>query len=687
MTTPRPYLWQSLQLRASEADGVGGIAHYFDEEAQSLYLHDGICSKELYVESGHWEDLTAGSEVDFDTEEYSQMSWTHPATGSLYGTVIKDDETDTVYLLRYTYAKDIGKFVSSSSWRAQIDNPINQFSASIKNWDSEAIIKSASLFCPGARVQVGLTMGDSNICQLGTVHLDEVNFEYNAKSVSISGRNKTGFLLNDQTFNASGTKTDTVDNVCKWVLDYFGVTGYIIQETEETISIDYEASDTGLKTLQSICDKVSGYTDGTDWDIEERFDGLIVIGFNAFRASYNPKSVFKFNGRNELIKRSSRKNIDGAYSKVYCTGRDSNNNDLTPVIADVTTWAHWDVVARKTYFAPTLEGVTQAELARYAQVLVKQLKRTGLNEGYNTTIKPQLLVGDYATVQEGETETDIGIITQVTHSMGENGFFTDFVADSGGDKKTLLSRAVGSSEQVYTSTRRNNGDNRQKRLMDYIKGTTKEVIRSSGGIAPSGGGGNVDDVKVNDVSVVQNKIAKITSYKEVTQQEYDNLPASKTSDGVAYFIKDASGGGGASALADLDDVSISSQTNGQVLKYNSTSQKWENANESSGSGHNYSTTEQVVGTWIDGKTIYEKIIDNGIDMEISNSSWQTTGITINNGKMIISCFGISNDNSFQGAIMGYVDNNILFCQTGRNSSSAWVRYFIIQYTKTTAQGE
>lgn len=111
-----------------------------------------------------------------------------------------------------------------------------------------------------------------------------------------------------------------------------------------------------------------------------------------------------------------------------------------------------------------------------------------------------------------------------------------------------------------------------------------------------------------------------------------------------------------------------------------------NGKEYAGSGsewHEYSTAEKVVGKWIDGKPIYEKIIDNSIDMGISNSGWQTTGITINNGKMIISCFGISNDNSFQGAIMGYVDNNILFCQTGRNSSSAWVRYFIIQYTKTT----
>lgn len=55
-----------------------------------------------------------------------------------------------------------------------------------------------------------------------------------------------------------------------------------------------------------------------------------------------------------------------------------------------------------------------------------------------------------------------------------------------------------------------------------------------------GGSGNVDDVEVNGVSVLDplDHIAKITSYKEVTQAEYNALPSSKESDGVAYFVKD-----------------------------------------------------------------------------------------------------------------------------------------------------
>lgn len=43
------------------------------------------------------------------------------------------------------------------------------------------------------------------------------------------------------------------------------------------------------------------------------------------------------------------------------------------------------------------------------------------------------------------------------------------------------------------------------------------------------------------------------------------------------------GGGGSSTFADLDDVNFTNLQNGQVPKYNSTTQEWENANESGGS--------------------------------------------------------------------------------------------------------
>ena len=45
-----------------------------------------------------------------------------------------------------------------------------------------------------------------------------------------------------------------------------------------------------------------------------------------------------------------------------------------------------------------------------------------------------------------------------------------------------------------------------------------------------------------------------------------------------------SGGGGASSVSDLTDVELDNVQNGQVLKWNSTDEVWENANESGGGG-------------------------------------------------------------------------------------------------------
>ena len=99
-----------------------------------------------------------------------------------------------------------------------------------------------------------------------------------------------------------------------------------------------------------------------------------------------------------------------------------------------------------------------------------------------------------------------------------------------------------------------------------------------------GGSGDVMDVEVNGVSVVDgNKVAKITSYKEVTQAQYDALPATKLTDGIAYFIKDG------------------------------TSPTYDNE---------YSTTEKVIGTWIDGKPVYQLTVElSTFTIPTSGSAW------------------------------------------------------------------
>ena len=72
----------------------------------------------------------------------------------------------------------------------------------------------------------------------------------------------------------------------------------------------------------------------------------------------------------------------------------------------------------------------------------------------------------------------------------------------------------------------------------------------------------------------------------------------------SWVTQSGGGGGGSSTLAGLDDVDTTGVSDGDLLGYDSNSNKW--IPQTPSSGHNYSTTEQVVGTWIDGKPIYEK---------------------------------------------------------------------------------
>lgn len=61
------------------------------------------------------------------------------------------------------------------------------------------------------------------------------------------------------------------------------------------------------------------------------------------------------------------------------------------------------------------------------------------------------------------------------------------------------------------------------------------------------------------------------------------------------------GGGGSSTLAGLNDVQLTSPTDGQVLKYNATLSKWVNANESGGGGG--TVTSITAGTGLSGGVI------------------------------------------------------------------------------------
>ena len=104
----------------------------------------------------------------------------------------------------------------------------------------------------------------------------------------------------------------------------------------------------------------------------------------------------------------------------------------------------------------------------------------------------------------------------------------------------------------------------------------------------------------------------------------------------------------------------------------------------SGGGINYSTTENIIGTWVDGDPVYEKTVVLQNTIEVSSSTWTQSGTYLTDVENILECHGTGSDGSYQGSILAYTDSTDgqIYLLASRNSS-AWVSYFTIRYTKTT----
>lgn len=96
----------------------------------------------------------------------------------------------------------------------------------------------------------------------------------------------------------------------------------------------------------------------------------------------------------------------------------------------------------------------------------------------------------------------------------------------------------------------------------------------------------------------------------------------------------------------------------------------------------FSQTETEIGVWIDNKPLYQKTIDLGSDIAISNTSWYNSIATIADVENIPLCFGMYSAGTYY-PLMAYHtgDNiNVLAC---RANSGATVRYLTLRYTKST----
>lgn len=114
-------------------------------------------------------------------------------------------------------------------------------------------------------------------------------------------------------------------------------------------------------------------------------------------------------------------------------------------------------------------------------------------------------------------------------------------------------------------------------------------------------GNNISNYNNADSIVTANIYGTISYTKATANGQVNQIRSRPTNTSVLYCIAYkniyiSTGIGGY-------PVEVTNPIDGQIVTFDAANQKWVNG------GHKYSTSEHVVGTWIDGRNIYEKTIE------------------------------------------------------------------------------
>ena len=452
--TTQPLVWDFFR-QLSGAEDLGGVVEYDNEETQSLYLADGLKTRTAQISEGHWPDAAPGAEITVSGDDFTATRWDQPAASWLYGAAILGSD---LLLLRYQSSMDVTDLVRSGTDKLRDDSQIAQLTLRIANAGDTLFDVPYSLFEPGARLDVSITMGASSRYPLVEAFLDDFDYDRLASDVSLSGRSVTG-LLNDQTFDDDTTFEGNGHEVVEWIFGLAGITKYHIGPSDFSQEWTFKPDQTLLKGLQDVFEFFVG------WQIFELPDGTLCVGYPWWLADFQTNSVYQFHGGTEVIKRRTKKAKDAAYTKVRVTGKAADGTELTPVTVSVNNFGGWNLGTHRTKHVKAADGLTQAELQAYAEQLAEDLQFIGVGETFDGPLRPWLLPGDIASISYGDGEsTDIGLITSIQHSFGQSGFFTSFTVDSGG-VATAQTRA---GTDYATRTASVDGYNRQQTLADLI---------------------------------------------------------------------------------------------------------------------------------------------------------------------------------------------------------------------------
>ena len=335
-------------------------------------------------------------------------------------------------LLIYEYQQDVSKYFAGGNIRHSIENPISTFTATFDNpideeteYTEQVILNEhKGLLSPGAKISFHVRIGEEEPVEMGTFYVDTTDYKVKSETATVDGRNLIGKILKDQTLNeVSNTGYKTVTNLISDWLEYCGLIPeqYLVETTAEARGFKFEPSKTVLQAIEEVLKAM------VDWKIEQDVDGTIIIGSPGY-AEFPQRSTYTFNRGEDIFSRNIKMDDAEAYRKVCVHDKDWN----IEIYELVQSYSGWSLQSNKTLFVQVPEGTSQANAQSIATELASRLENVGKIETFTGPFRPQLMVGDAARIVEPTGQVSLGLITEITHTFGKNGFTTTFVVDSGG---------------------------------------------------------------------------------------------------------------------------------------------------------------------------------------------------------------------------------------------------------------
>ena len=278
-------------------------------------------------------------------------------------------------------------------------------------------------YSPQSTIKLEFKAGDSDPYPMGIFYADKSVYKVGNAGTKIDGRNSIGKYLKDQSFDERCKyPSQAVSTMLESMLSGAGLTKYYVQPNLTQMGMDYAPNKNILDGIEEVLQYLPA------WQMREEVDGTVVIG-DRTDSHFTQPSRYTFQRDRDIFSREVVTDDRAIYGRVCVHTEDFTVRVYRPVTSELG----WTPPAQKTLYQQVPEGTTSMEAAVIANNLAASMANSGKVETFVCAFRPQIIPGDEAEILEADkSKTMLGVITQVKHSFGVQGFYTEIVVDSGG---------------------------------------------------------------------------------------------------------------------------------------------------------------------------------------------------------------------------------------------------------------